>query len=99
MRYFFLSSIAALALFIPGNPSAIIRYLPKNDTAVHDILRENLDQSVSPSQDFFQYANGGWIKRNPIPDDQSAWGIGNAVEEELYKRLKTINVQSLKSTT
>ena len=55
--------------------------------------------TVDPSQDFFSYANGGWIKKNPIPDDQSSWGIGNAVQEELYKRLKTINIQSEKATT
>ena len=30
---------------------------------------------------------------------KSAWGIGNAVQEELYKRLRSINIQSEKSTT
>ncbi|HYE54646.1 MAG TPA: M13 family metallopeptidase [Chitinophagaceae bacterium] len=61
----------------------------------NDILLANMDTTVDPSEDFFLYANGGWIKRNPIPDDQSFWGIGNAVQEDLYTRLRTINESSL----
>src|SRR5688572_32380184 len=56
-----------------------------------DILLSNMDTTVSPSEDFFLYANGGWIKQHPIPDDQSSWSIGQAVQEELYKRLLEIN--------
>ena len=47
-----------------------------------DILFSSLDTTVRPSDDFFEYANGGWIKKNPIPNDQAAWGIGNLVNEE-----------------
>ncbi|GAC1481709.1 MAG: M13 family metallopeptidase [Flavisolibacter sp.] len=68
---------------------------PSGDTAIQDILKENLDPRIDPSQDFFHYANGTWIKNNPIPDDQSTWGIGNAVQEEIYKRLRIINQKSL----
>jgi putative endopeptidase len=42
-------------------------------------------------EDFFQYANGAWFKRNPIPNDQSGWGIGNLVNEENLVRFKDIN--------
>src|SRR5690349_25059704 len=56
-----------------------------------DFLTDNLDTTVSPAEDFFRYANGGWIKKNPIPNDQAAWGIGNLVNEENLNRLKSIN--------
>jgi putative endopeptidase len=56
-----------------------------------DILAANLDRSVDPGQDFFDYANGGWLARNPIPASESGWGIGNLVDEELYLKLRTIN--------
>jgi putative endopeptidase len=62
-----------------------------------DALAVNLDTTVSPGNDFFQYANGGWIKRNPIPGDQSSWGIGNLAIEENLKRLKEISEKSAKS--
>ncbi|MBS1620692.1 MAG: M13 family metallopeptidase [Bacteroidetes bacterium] len=62
-----------------------------SETAKKDILVEDMDTTVSPVTDFFQYANGGWIKRNPIPNDQSSWGIGNLVNEENDKRFREIN--------
>src|ERR1700674_1446522 len=34
----------------------------------------NLDRSVSPCDNFFQFAAGGWIKRNPIPPAYTRWG-------------------------
>ncbi|NOT32638.1 MAG: M13 family metallopeptidase [Candidatus Eisenbacteria bacterium] len=34
----------------------------------------NLDPSVSPGLDFYRFANGGWIDRNPVPADESRWG-------------------------
>jgi putative endopeptidase len=33
-----------------------------------------LDRSTSPATDFYQFANGQWIKDNPIPADKSRWG-------------------------
>jgi putative endopeptidase len=56
-----------------------------------DILAANLDSTVKPGDDFFEYANGGWIKKNPIPGEQSSWGIGNLVIEENLKRLREIS--------
>ena len=34
----------------------------------------DLDRSADPAQDFFQFANGGWNKANPLPEDYSRWG-------------------------
>ncbi|RYY90904.1 MAG: M13 family peptidase, partial [Chitinophagaceae bacterium] len=68
------------------------------DNPAADILYTDRDSTVSPRDDFFQYANGGWLKAHPIPDEYSSWGIGNAVQEDLYTRLRTINEQSLSAT-
>ncbi len=62
-----------------------------------DVLASNLDTTVFPGQDFFEYANGGWIKKNPIPGDQSSWGIGNLVIEENLKRLREISEKAATS--
>ena len=61
------------------------------DRPERDLLRANMDKSVDPGVDFFSYANGGWLRRNPIPASESAWSIGNVVQEELYAKLKVIN--------
>src|SRR2546423_14911730 len=42
----------------------------------------NMDTSVKPSDDFFLYANGGWIKRTPIPPEYSRWGSFNQLIEK-----------------
>lgn len=62
-----------------------------------DILKANLDTTVNPANDFFEYANGGWIKNNPIPDEQKSWGIAYLVQEDLYGRLRTINEDAVKN--
>ncbi|MFL9485293.1 M13 family metallopeptidase [Chitinophagaceae bacterium LWZ2-11] len=60
-----------------------------------DFIADNIDSTVKPSEDFFLYANGGWMKKNPIPAEESGWGIGHLVQEELYVRLKTINEKAV----
>ena len=60
-----------------------------------DFLAANIDTTVNPADDFFQYANGGWIKKTPIPAAESRWGIGNLVKEEIYTRLKNINDKAI----
>lgn len=64
------------------------------DSNKPDVLASHLDTTVSPGEDFFDYANGGWIKKNPIPDEQSSWGIANLVIEENLKRLREIAEKS-----
>lgn len=56
-----------------------------------DVVGRNIDTSVKPGDDFFRYANGNWIKNNPIPAAYSQWGIGNLVQEEVWKKLRAIN--------
>jgi putative endopeptidase len=63
----------------------------------NDPIYKNIDASVNPGTDFFQYANGTWLKQNPIPPAYSSWGIGNEVTEEIRDRLKKINEDALKA--
>jgi putative endopeptidase len=62
-----------------------------------DVVASNIDTSILPEQDFFLYANGNWIKNNPIPGEQSSWGIANLVIEENYKRLRALSEQAAAS--
>jgi putative endopeptidase len=41
-----------------------------------------MDTSTAACTDFYQYANGGWLKANPIPAAFPAWGIGNVLNEK-----------------
>ncbi len=42
---------------------------------------KNMDTSVKPQEDFFMYANGGWIKNTEIPPEYSRWGSFNQLVE------------------
>lgn len=42
---------------------------------------DNMDRSVRPQDDFFQYVNGGWVEQNPIPSDRSRWGSFDELRE------------------
>jgi putative endopeptidase len=59
-----------------------------------DILLDDIDSTVKPSEDFFLFANGGWIKKSPIPESESSWSIGNLVQDDIYARLKIINEEA-----
>src|SRR5437868_1611439 len=65
---------------------------PKNQP---DFLAKNIDSTVSPADDFFSYAEGTWLKNTAIPEEESSWGIGNLVQEDIYERLRIINEQAL----
>jgi putative endopeptidase len=51
---------------------------------------KNLDLSVSPGDDFNQYANGGWMANNPIPDDKSRHGSFDLLMDENEKQLREL---------
>ncbi len=50
----------------------------------------NLDTSVAPCDNFYQYAIGGWLKGNPIPSTESRWSSFNVVTEGNNTRLRAI---------
>ena len=59
---------------------------------------ENFNESVRPADDFFHYANGGWLKNNQIPADESQWGsfysLRFDVENQLKQILEDVKVKS-----
>ncbi len=50
----------------------------------------NIDNSVDPRVDFYNYACGGWMKANPIGDEYSRYGSFDALAENNKLQLKTL---------
>lgn len=53
-----------------------------------------MDHSVAPGDDFFQFANGGWLKSTDIPEDRSSYGTGAMLAELTTRRVNELLVQT-----
>ena len=85
-RWITFTLLAALALPAAySGASAAPMLTPDKDPLVQD-----LDPTVKPGTDFFNYSCGGWIKKNPIPPSERGWGIANLVMDETYGQLRGI---------
>lgn len=52
-----------------------------------NIDKANLDESVSPKEDFYDYACGGWIASNPLPAEYSRYGTFDQLAENCQKQI------------
>jgi putative endopeptidase len=76
------SFAAALLFFIGANAqnAAPIKYIDK----------ANMDLSVKPGDNFYEYADGNWVKSNPVPASKTRWGSFDLLREQSSQRLKTL---------
>ncbi len=58
---------------------------------------KNMDTSVKPQDDFYTYANGTWLKNNPIPPEESRWGSFNALLEKNNEALRVAAEKAAKA--
>ncbi len=57
---------------------------------------KNIDASVRPQDDFYHYANGGWLKKAKIPPEEARWGSFFILRVETEHQLKLIIDELLK---
>ncbi|MGP8215090.1 MAG: M13 family metallopeptidase [Bacteroidia bacterium] len=50
----------------------------------------NFDTTARPQQNFYQYVNGNWLKNNPIPASEAAWGSFNVLNDSITSRLRKL---------
>ncbi|MES5004800.1 M13 family metallopeptidase [Prevotella disiens] len=73
--------------------SAPIAGLAQNQAGIKE---SNLDRSVRPADDFYQFATGGWQKNNPLPAAFSRYGSFDQLGENNNKRINAILSELLK---
>src|SRR5271170_5041737 len=64
----------------------------------HGIAVENMDPSVKPGDDFYQYANGDWIKRTEIPPDRGRIGVFSTLDDLSNKRTAGLIEEAIKAS-
>uniref|UniRef100_A0A1A8BRC1 Endothelin-converting enzyme 1 n=2 Tax=Nothobranchius kadleci TaxID=1051664 RepID=A0A1A8BRC1_NOTKA len=67
----FVSAIAAGLFYKQAHPGLC---LTEPCITVGSTVAGALDRSVDPCQDFYNFACGGWVKNNPLPEGKSRWG-------------------------
>lgn len=69
---------------------------PKKDAKTSGIDLTNLDTSVSPKDNFYQFACGGWMKNNPLTGEYSRFGSFDKLAENNRKQLNEL-IESIAS--
>ncbi len=82
MRRTFLGLIVTLIATVAGAQGTY------HQTKPLDIA--NLDTTCAPCTNFYQFANGGWLKANPIPAAYAQWGSFNELAESNNDKLKHV---------
>lgn len=67
-------------------------FLTKEKVMQVGIKQENMDLSVKPGDDFYDYATRGWRKNNPLPNDYTRFGsfemVNKINEERVHEMIK-----------
>jgi putative endopeptidase len=77
-----LAFVSFLSIASAQQPAAT-NYTPALDVTA-------MDRTIDPCVDFFAYSCGGWIKKNPIPPDQSSWDTYSKMQDENLVQLRSI---------
>lgn len=69
----------------------------KDGTKVPAINVADMDENVRPEEDFYAYANGNWIKNNPLKPEDARYGTFDMLRENSQKQVREI-VESVASS-
>ncbi|MFZ1614037.1 MAG: M13 family metallopeptidase [Holophaga sp.] len=73
-----------------GLATALIAAGPETTKAKPGIDPINIDTSVKPCEDFYKFANGGWLKAHTLPSDKSRYGAFEEVSDRNREVLRQI---------
>jgi len=66
--------------------------------SVDGITLTNMDTTVTPGNDFYQYADGGWIKSHPLKPEYSRFGTFDELAEKSQQQVKDLIIEVAQKT-
>ncbi len=75
------SAVILFSAFIGNDPL---------DTNHLGVDLKSIDKSIKPSDDFYMYANGNWVRNNPVPADEARWGSSDLLQQENQNKIRLI---------
>ncbi|HKR62120.1 MAG TPA: M13 family metallopeptidase [Thermoanaerobaculia bacterium] len=94
-----LLALLAAACAAPKPPAPVVVPPPKAVIGAHGFELSQIDRSVSPCDDFYEYAVGGWRKANPLPSIYSRYGRFEELADRNREQLRSILEASAKDAT
>lgn len=86
-----MKKIVYLSLALTGLATTRCENAEKNNTEeLKSIDVAYMNTTVSPQEDFYRFANGQWLKDNPVPDSEARWGSFNEVKDRNDSIIKGI---------
>lgn len=85
MRIWIPAAMATIAIC-----TAATSFAQKKTTAIKYIDAANMDKSVKPGDNFYLYANGDWLKNNPVPASKTRWGSFDVLRQNSLERLRKL---------
>lgn len=89
----FVSALLAISLAAAQDPADAVTH-PHD---AHGIRVASMDPAVKPGDNFYLYANGGWIARTPIPADRAGIGVFTSLDDRSNKNVAAIIQEAAKS--
>ncbi len=77
---------------------SLLSFTPPGDKKPKFIDRANMDLSVKPGDNFYLYANGNWLRNNPVPSSKTRWGSFDMLREESSKRMQSLLTNATKKS-
>src|SRR5579884_2808911 len=74
--------VAAAAMLIVGQ---VFSSRAEDAPKVPRFSIDYMDRSVNPAVDFYHFADGNWLKNNPVPEDKSRWAGFDELQERNWQ--------------